>query len=110
MFHEAMNPDMLNMMNKETSESGDTVAAAVAMDIQTYHTFAEEAARIARDAEVDHLVLNQILQPIPASILHPEFLGDSHRIYDGPITVSYDGMPFRMPRDSVEIDRQWLLK
>ena len=78
--------------------------------IQTYHAFTEETARIARDAEVDHLVLNQILPPTPASILHPVFLGDSRRIYDGPITVSYDGMLFSMPRDSDEIDGQWLLR
>ena len=110
LVHDAMNPDMLNVMTRAAEASGQAVAGAVATDIQTYHAFAEETARIARDAGIGHLVLNQILPPIPASILHPEFLGDSRRIFGGPITVSYDGMLFSMPADSDEINAQWLLK
>jgi ribonuclease Z len=110
LVHDAMNPDMLNIMTRAAEKNNQSVAGAVATDIQTYHAFAEETARIARDAGVGHLVLNQILPPLPASILHPMFLGESRRIFDGPITVSYDGMLFSMPRDSDEIVGQWLLK
>ena len=110
LVHDAMNPDMLNVMTRAAEANDEVVAGAVATDIQTYHAFTEETARIARDANVGHLVLNQLLPPIPASVLHPAFLGDSHRIYDGTITVGYDGMLFIMPRDSDEIDRQWLLQ
>jgi ribonuclease Z len=114
LFHDAMSPDMLNIMARAASEIGDTVAAAVATDIQDYHAFAEETARIARDAHVDHLVLTQILPPLPASILHPVFLGDSKRIFRGPITVGYDGMLFSLPsasaRYSDDIEQQWLLR
>ena len=109
LVHDAMNPDMLNVMTRASEVSGDAVAGAVATDIQTYHAFTEETARIARDAGVRHLVLNQILPPIPASILHPAFLRDARRIFDGPITVSYDGMLFSLPADSEEINAQWLL-
>jgi ribonuclease Z len=110
LVHDAMNPDMLSVMTRASEANGEAVAGAVATDIQTYHAFTEETARIARDAKIDHLVLNQILPPIPASILHPAFLGDSRRIFDGPIIVGYDGMLFSMPADSDEINSQWLLQ
>jgi len=109
LVHDAMNPDMLNAMTRASEASGEAVAGTVATDIQTYHAFAEETARIARDANVRHLVLNQILPPLPFSILHPAFLGDARRIYDGPITLSRDGMLFSLPADSDEIDARWLL-
>ncbi len=110
LVHDAKNPDMLNVMTRASEVNGEAVTGSVASDIQTYHAFAEETARTARDAEIDHLVLNQILPPIPASILHPVFLGDSRKIFEGPITVSYDRMLFSMPVDSDEIDAQWLLQ
>jgi ribonuclease Z len=110
LIHDAMNPDMLNVITRSSGINGQAVAGIVATDIQTYHAFAEETARIARDSGVGHLVLNQILPPMPASILHPAFLGNSRRIFDGPITVGYDGMLFSMPADSKEINAQWLLQ
>jgi ribonuclease Z len=110
LVHDTMNPDMLNVMTRASEANGEAVVGAVATDIQTYHAFTEETARIARDAKIDHLVLNQILPPIPVSILHPVFLGDSRRIFDGPIIVGYDGMLFSMPADSDEINSQWLLQ
>ena len=70
----------------------------------------EEAARIARDADVGHLVLTHLLPPLPVSVLHPTFLGDSADIYSGPITVAGDGMLFSMPPDSTDIQEQWLLR
>jgi ribonuclease Z len=110
LVHDAMNPEMLNVMTRASEVNGEVVAGAVATDIQTYHAFAEETARIARDADVGHLVLNHILPPIPASVLHPVLLGDSRKIFDGPITVSYDGMLFSMPSNSDEICGEWLLQ
>lgn len=110
LVHDALSPDMLTVMARASEAGNDAVAGAVAMDIQTYHAFSEETARIARDAGVKHLVLNQILPPLPMAILHPVFLGDSKRIFDGPITVSYDGMLFSMPADSDEISGRWLLR
>jgi len=79
-------------------------------DIVGYHTFPEETARIARDANAGSLVMTHILPPMPASILHPLFLGDSKNIFDGPITIAYDGMLFSLLPDTIEIERQWLLR
>ncbi|MBN1685208.1 MAG: MBL fold metallo-hydrolase [Spirochaetales bacterium] len=110
LVHEAMNPEMLAVLNREASTAGQDVAASVANDILTYHTFPEEAARIARDANVGHLVMTHILPPMPAAVLHPAFAGDSDRIYKGPITIAHDGMLFSLLPGTNEIEEKWLLR
>lgn len=110
LLHDAMEPEMLAVLNRAAAATGQDVAATVANDILTYHTFPEEVARIARDANVGHLVMTHILPPMPASILHEAFLGDSRRTYGGPITVAHDGMLFSLLPDTDEIERQWILQ
>lgn len=110
LLHDTENPEMLSVMNREASTIGEDVAATVANDILTYHTFPEETARIARDANAGYLVMTHILPPMPAAILHPAFMGDSKSIFEGPITVAYDGMLFSMLPDTTEIEAQWLLR
>ena len=110
LVHEAESPEMLSVLDQAATTAGEDIAATVARDIRGYHTFPEEAARIARDADVGHLVLTHLLPPLPVSVLHPTFLGDSADIYSGPITVAGDGMLFSMPPDSTDIQEQWLLR
>jgi ribonuclease Z len=110
LVHEVMNPEMLSVLDRAATASGEDVAATVAQDIYTYHTFPEEAARIARDADVGQLVMTHFLPPMPASVLHPTFLGDSRSIFSGPITVADEGMLFSLPPDTTDIQEQWLLK
>jgi ribonuclease Z len=110
LVHEAMDPEMLSVLDQAAKASGEDVAATVAQDIITYHTFPEEAARIARDADVGHLVLTHFLPPLPASVLHPTFLGDSPSIFSGPITLADEGMLFSLNSDTTDIQEQWLLK
>jgi ribonuclease Z len=110
LVHEAMDPEMLSVLDRAATESGEDVAATVAEDILTYHTFPEEAARIARDANVGHLVMTHLLPPMPVSILHPLFLGDSPSIFSGPITVADEGMLFSLPPDTTDIQERWILK
>jgi ribonuclease Z len=85
------------------------VIAKVATDILTYHTFPEEAARIAREANVRHLVLFHIVPPTPMAFFNSAFLGDSRDYYDGPITVGVDGMLFSLPPNSTKILKKWAL-
>jgi ribonuclease Z len=108
--HEVESPEMLSALDRAATASGEDIVATVARDILQYHTFPEEAARIARDADVGHLVMTHILPPLPASVLHPTFLGDSQDIYTGPITIAGDGMLFSLPPDSTDIQEQWLLR
>jgi len=110
LVHEAMEPQMLSSIARAAAETGQKVVEHVAADILTYHTFPEEAARIAHDAGVGHLVLHHVIPPVPFSILEPAFLGESQRLYPGPITLGADGMLFSLLPNTTEIQEAWLLR
>ncbi|MBN2059755.1 MAG: MBL fold metallo-hydrolase [Deltaproteobacteria bacterium] len=110
LLHEALQPEMLRVMNQAGVASGRDVVANVSSDILTYHTFTEEAARIARDAKVRHLVLFHIIPSTPAAVFQSAFLGDSRKYYEGPITIGVDGMLFSLPPNSTKILKKWLLQ
>jgi ribonuclease Z len=78
-------------------------------DILSYHTSAEDAARIASQAAVGRLVLTHILPPLPVSDLKPAFLGNAKKIFEGPLTIGEDGMLFSLPTGSDKISLGWLL-
>ena len=108
LLHEALQPKTLRIIG-QAGITRSKVIAQVATDILTYHTFPEEAARIARDANVRHLVLYHIVPPTPMAFFNSAFLGDSRDYYDGPITVGVDGMLFSLPPNSREIIKRWAL-
>ena len=110
LVHEAMDPEMLEDLKRAATATGEDVTATVAHDIFTYHTFPEEAARIARDADAGGLVLTHIIPPLPVSVLQSAFLGNSEHIYEGPITVAFEGMLFSLPPNSTQINKSWLLQ
>jgi len=109
LLHEALQPEMLRVINQAGAASGREVVANVSMDILTYHTFTEEAARIARDANVRHLVLFHIIPPTPAAVFQSAFVGNSKKYYKGPITFGVDGLLFSMPPNSTKILKKWFL-
>ncbi len=110
LVHEAMQPRMLSAIKRASAKTGQSVVSHVVTDIQSYHTFPEQAARIASDADADHLVLYHIIPPLPFSILEPAFLGDAREIFSGPITVAQDGMLFSLLPDTTDIAKSWLLR
>jgi ribonuclease Z len=110
LLHEALQPKMLKVINQAAATTGQNVAVKVTSDILTYHTFPEEAARIARDENVGHLVLNHIIPPMPMAIFHSAFLDDSRKFYQGPITIGVEGMLFSLPPNSTKILKKWLLQ
>lgn len=109
LLHEALQPEMLQMIHDAALRGGQPNAAQLASDILTYHTFPEEVARIARDADVRHVVLHHFLPQVPMRILHSAFLGDARRIYRGPITMGVEGMLLSLPPGSPDIRLGWLL-
>lgn len=110
LVHEAMQPNMLNAIQRASMKTGQAIIGNVVTDIQSYHTLPEQAARIAKDAKVGQLVPYHIIPPLPYAILEPAFLGDSREIYAGPIIVGQDGMLFSLLPNTSEIEKAWLLR
>ncbi|PKN71997.1 MAG: MBL fold metallo-hydrolase, partial [Deltaproteobacteria bacterium HGW-Deltaproteobacteria-10] len=69
----------------------------------------EDAAKIAREAGVKHLVLYHILPPVPP-VLNHMFLDNVAKHYNGPITVAEDGLLISLPANSDKISIKNILK
>jgi ribonuclease Z len=109
LLHEALQPKMVQTLGNAVRMSDRAGAAKITEDIPYYHTFPEEAARIARETGAKHLVLCHIIPPLPVAALNAAFVGDAKRYYNGPITIGVDGMLFSMPSGNKEIHKKWLL-
>jgi ribonuclease Z len=109
LLHEGLAPDMVRMLSHVNRINGQANTAAIINDILDYHTFPEEAARIAAEADVGHLVFYHIIPPLPVAFLKAAFLGDSKKYFHGPITVAVDGMLFSLPAGGKDIQKKWLM-
>jgi len=109
LMHEALQPAMVRAIGNAYRAKGRANVVNITRDIPNYHTWPEEAARIAREAGVRHLVLHHIIPPLPVSFLNRAFLGDARNFYSGPITVGVDGLLFSMPAGNREILIKWIL-
>jgi ribonuclease Z len=109
LVQEALQPAMVSVLKEVGQKIGRTNTAKIMGDILNYHTSPEDAARIAREARVRHLLLTHIIPPLPVADLKAAFLGDAKKPYRGPITVGEDGMLFSLPAGNQKIQKKWLL-
>ncbi|MBK8266504.1 MAG: MBL fold metallo-hydrolase [Nannocystis sp.] len=109
LLHEALQPEMLQIIHDAGLRGGQPNAAQLSSDILTYHTFPEEVARIARDANVRHVVFHHFLPQVPMRIFHSAFLGGTRDIFPGPVTMGVEGMVFSLPPGTSDIQMGWLL-
>ncbi|MEQ9737474.1 MAG: hypothetical protein RLN67_09625, partial [Algiphilus sp.] len=75
-----------------------------------YHTSPVEAARIAAQAEVGHLLYTHIVPQLPVALLERQFLKGVDAVFDGPVTVGEDGLWVSLPAKSTAIRVEQLLR
>jgi ribonuclease Z len=109
LVHEALQPAINKILMDVNKKHGRLNLARIINDIMDYHTFSEDAARIAAKAGVGHLLLTHILPPLPVADLKEAFLGDAIKYYKGPITVGEDGIALSMSAGGGEITKRMLL-
>lgn len=109
LVHEALQPAINNILRDVNKKHGRLNLAKIMNDIMDYHTFTEDAARIAARAGVRHLLLTHILPPLPAADLKEAFLGDSEKFYRGPITIGEDGIALSLPAGTGKIIKRMFL-
>jgi ribonuclease Z len=109
LVHSALQPAIVRVMHDLFAREGRANMAKILHDIQDYHTSPEDAARIASEAGVKHLLLYHIVPPLPASILKSAYVGEAGKNFTGPITIGEDGMLFSLPAENTEILKRWLL-
>ncbi len=102
LVHEALGAKIVGMMESVSETKGNTTTAKIMHDIKDYHTSPVEAAEIARDAGVGHLLYYHI---VPALIVPGQkvlFLDGADKIFPN-YTIGIDGVAFSLPANSNEI-------
>ena len=109
LVQEALQPAMISILKDLGQKIGRHNISRIMGDIMHYHTSPEDAAKIAKEAGVRHLLLTHIMPPLPVSNLKAAFLGDAEKIFQGPITVGEDGLLFSLPAGGKKISERSLL-
>lgn len=96
LVHEALQPGLVERANRVARRIGRERLAELAGDIPDYHTTPVEAAEIAREAGVAHLVLTHLVPAPPNALARRLFLAGVADAFDGEVTLGEDGMRFSL--------------
>ena len=104
LVHEALAPNLVNMMNAAAKKTGNQIVAKITHDILDYHASPVEAAETARDAGVGHLLYDHIVPPLIIPGQDVLYLNGADEIFPD-YTIGQDGVSFTLPANSKEIIR-----
>ena len=104
MLHEALNKKMVAALGEKLGERGQAANAQIMKDIQNYHASPEDAARSAREAGVQALVLYHLVPAPPVRLIEPMFLGDAPKVFSGTLRLADDGMLIHLPASSKAVE------
>ena len=103
LVHEALNPELVGIMTAAATEAGAVNLAQITKDIVNYHTTPLQAAEVARDASVKHLLFYHIVPALPYRPMERMFVKGVSDIYKGGVTVGRDGTWIDLPANSSAI-------
>jgi ribonuclease Z len=75
LVHEAIAPEIADIMSEAAKASGQEGVAQVFKDIQNYHTTPSEVAKIGREAKVGGVALTHIVPALQIKALEVPFMG-----------------------------------
>jgi len=110
LVHEALASELVGVLTEAAEDVGNERLAIITRDILDYHTSPVEAAQIAADADVGHLLFTHIVPQLPVALLERQFLKGVDAVYDGPATVGEDGIWVALPANSADITVDQLLR
>jgi ribonuclease Z len=102
LVHEALAPNLVGLMHETATKVGAESLAKITLDIQNYHATPVEAAEIARDASVGHLLYYHIVPPLIVPGIEAAWLKGVDEVF-ADYTLGQDGTAFSLPAGSKEI-------
>jgi ribonuclease Z len=102
LVHEALAPNLVNVMNAVARNVGDQGMEKITHDILDYHATPVQAAETARDAGVGHLLYYHIVPPLILPGAEAAWLEGVDAVFTD-YTVGQDGTTFTLPPESDEI-------
>jgi ribonuclease Z len=109
LVHEALASSLVAAMTRGLERAGRPSLAKITTDILDYHATPVEAAEVARDAGVGHLLYYHIVPPLLLAPMEAVFLEGVGEVYEGPVTLGRDGTLVMLPAGSDVIDVRELL-
>ncbi|MBW2415341.1 MAG: MBL fold metallo-hydrolase [Deltaproteobacteria bacterium] len=109
LVHEALSRQLVRRINAAAQAAGRANLVKITADILDYHTSPTEAAQVASDAGVGHLLYYHIVPPLPIEPLEVVFLEGVDEVWDGPVTIGTDGKMLSLPAGSDDIVERDLL-
>jgi ribonuclease Z len=109
LFHEALQPRMVETMAQSAQARGQKNLTKVLSDIKDYHASPEEAAKAAQASMAQELVLYHTVPPLPNRLLYPAFLGEAKKAFSGKIVIAEDGLMVSLPAGSKTVQRRNVL-
>ncbi len=103
LVHEALSLRLVGLQKAAAERAGRANLVKIFADITDYHADPEAIAALAGRAKVRYLLLTHIVPPLPLRALEGPFLGDSRKIFDGPVRVGRDGDMISLPAGSADI-------
>lgn len=104
LVHEALAPNLVMQMNAAAKKIGSSVLEKVTIDILDYHASPMQAAQIAKDAQVGHLLYYHIVPPLVVPGQASLFLDGAEDVF-ADYTIGQDGVMFSMPAESAELNK-----
>tara|TARA_R110002124_G_scaffold57084_1_gene160313 strand:- start:191 stop:1261 length:1071 start_codon:yes stop_codon:yes gene_type:complete len=102
LVHDALAPNLVGVMHDTATKVGATGLAKITLDIQNYHASPVEAAEVARDANVGHLLYYHIVPPLILPGMEAAFLDGVEEVYPD-FTLGEDGTTISLPAGSKDI-------
>ena len=97
LVHEALQPKLTGRAAEIAQRIGQPRLAKLASDLPGYHTTPREAAEVAQEAGVKHLVLTHLVPGPNNARAERLFLDGADQVFDGEITLGEDGMRWALP-------------
>lgn len=110
LVHEALAPNLVATQQRAAKTAGRDRLAKIFSDIPGYHASPEQVAALAERDMVGFLLFTHITPALPLDALEGPFLGQSRKIFKGPIKVGRDGDFISLPAGSEAITRTDRLK
>ncbi len=102
LVHEALAPNLVKQMNSVAQKLNNAIISKITMDILDYHASPMDAALIAKEAQVGHLLYYHIVPPMVVPGQASLFLDGADKVFSD-YTIGEDGVMFSMPAGSTEI-------
>jgi ribonuclease Z len=101
LVHETLNPDMVEMLASSLDQTGNPRAGTMARQVIEYHTTPVEAAEIAKEAGVPHLVMTHMVPPLRNALMRRMFLrAVAEARGAGDTMLGSDGLLITLPPDT----------